>query len=297
MTKKEIKFFDTNIDRKSSISDKNLVFFKDSNIPMPSVIEISNSGMCNRKCSFCPRSDPNYDHVNEFIDQNLHDKIYDELKSLNYSGSIIYSGFVEPLLDKRIYKHIKDIREKLPNANLEVITNGDPLNDKRALKLFEAGVSVLLISVYDGPKEAENFLKMMKKINIDKSRYVIRNRYYGEDKDFGITLSNRAGNLNNAEFKIEPLKESLKMKCTYPSYTFFIDYNGDVLMCSHDWGKKMIMGNVKNNSIKEIWTSKKFDFARKKLNNADRNFSPCNVCDVKGTLIGNKHAEQWSQIR
>ena len=297
MTEKEIKFFDTNIDRKSSISDKNLVFFKDTNIPMPSVIEISNSGMCNRKCSFCPRSDPNYDHVNEFIDQNLHDKIYEELKSFNYSGSIIYSGFVEPLLDKRIYKHIKDIREKLPKANLEIITNGDPLNDKRALKLFEAGISVLLISVYDGPKEAENFLKMMKRINIDKSRYVIRNRYYGEDKDFGITLSNRAGNLNNAEFKIEPLKESLKMKCTYPSYTFFIDYNGDVLMCSHDWGKKMIMGNVKNNSIKEIWTSKKFDFARKKLSNADRNFSPCNVCDVKGTLIGNKHAEQWSKIR
>ncbi len=297
MTEKEIKFFDTNIDRKSSISDKNLVFFKDTNIPMPSVIEISNSGMCNRKCSFCPRSDPNYDHVNEFIDQNLHDKIYDELKSYSYSGSIIYSGFVEPLLDKRIYKHIKDIREKLPKANLEIITNGDPLNDKRALKLFEAGVSVLLISVYDGPKEAESFLKMMKRINIDKSRYVIRNRYYGEDKDFGITLSNRAGNLNNAEFKIEPLKESLKMKCTYPSYTFFIDYNGDVLMCSHDWGKKMIMGNVKNNSIKDIWTSKKFDFARKKLSNADRNFSPCNVCDVKGTLIGNKHAEQWSKIR
>ena len=86
------------------------------------------------------------------------------------------------------------------------------------------------------------------------------------------------------------------MKCTYPSYTFFIDYNGDVLMCSHDWGKKMIMGNVKNNTIKEIWTSKKFDFARKKLINAERNFSPCDVCDVKGTLIGNKHAEQWLKI-
>ena len=296
MTEKKIKFFDTNIDRKSSISDKNLIFFKDSKIPMPSVIEVSNSGMCNRKCSFCPRSDPNYNHVNEFIDENLHNKIYDELKSFDYSGSIIYSGFVEPLLDKRIYEHIKDIRQKLPKANLEIITNGDPLNEKRALKLFEAGLSVLLISVYDGPKEAENFLKMMQRINIDKSRYVIRNRYYGEDKDFGITLSNRAGNLDNAEFKIAPLKKSLKMKCTYPSYTFFIDYNGDVLMCSHDWGKKMIMGNVKNNTIKEIWTSKKFDFARKKLINAERNFSPCDVCDVKGTLIGNKHAEQWLKI-
>jgi len=37
---------------------------------MPSIFEISNSGMCNRKCAFCPRSDPNYKHVNEFISQS-----------------------------------------------------------------------------------------------------------------------------------------------------------------------------------------------------------------------------------
>ena len=91
MQNKNIKFFDKNINRKSSISDKNLFFFKDSNIPMPSVIEVSNSGMCNRKCSFCPRSDPDYNHVNKFIDDKLHKKIYDELETYNYSGSIIYS--------------------------------------------------------------------------------------------------------------------------------------------------------------------------------------------------------------
>ena len=102
--------------------------------------------------------------------------------------------------------------------------------------------------------------------------------------------------MNNTEYKIESLKEPLKTRCTYPAYTFFIDYNGDVLMCSHDWGKKMIMGNISKNSIEEIWNSKKFNFARKKLNNADRNFSPCNVCDVKGNLIGNKHAEYWSKL-
>ena len=28
--------------------------------------------MCNRKCSFCPRSAPDYDHKNEFISFELH---------------------------------------------------------------------------------------------------------------------------------------------------------------------------------------------------------------------------------
>ncbi len=293
----KIKFFDTNINRKSKISDKNLMFFKNSNIPMPSVFEISNSGMCNRKCSFCPRSDPNYLHVNKFIDSKLVKKIAKELTEHEYSGTILFSGYVEPLLDKKIYKDIKYLKQKLPYSNIELITNGDVLNDDRALKLFESGLDVLLISVYDGPKEAQNFHEMMQRIKIDSKKFVVRNRYYGEDKDFGITISNRSGNLSNSEFKIAPLKEPLRLNCNYPFYTFFIDYNGDVQMCSHDWGKKMIMGNLTKNSIKEIWLSEKFNFVRSKLGTKNRNFSPCNVCDVKGNLIGNKHMEYWNEIK
>ena len=29
---------------------------------------------------------------------------------------------------------------------------------------------------------------------------------------------------------------------------------------------------------------------RKMLNNANRNFTPCNVCDVDGTLMGKKNS-------
>ena len=40
-------------------------------VPLPAIIEVSNSGVCNRECSFCPRSDPNYNHVNEFFQMNF----------------------------------------------------------------------------------------------------------------------------------------------------------------------------------------------------------------------------------
>ena len=72
-----------------------------------------------------------------------------------------------------------------------------------------------------------------------------------------------------------------------------MDYNGDVLMCPHDWGKKIILGNMKKDNFLNIWTSKRAITIRKKLNKSDRNFSPCNVCDVKGDLIGKKHADSW----
>ena len=54
--------------------------------------------------------------------------------------------------------------------------------------------------------------------------------------------------MENAEFQIKKLENTLKKPCYYPSYTF-LDYNGDVLMCPHDWGKR-ILGNLKNNSLK-----------------------------------------------
>ena len=127
---------------------------------------------------------------------------------------------------------------------------------------------------------------MCKDANLTKSQYVIRHRYYSEKQDFGLTISNRAGMMENAEYKISSLDEPSKDKCFYPSYTFFMDYNGDVLMCPHDWGKKIILGNLNLKSFIEIWFSKKAMNIRSMLNSSNRNFSPCNVCDVDGTLMG-----------
>ena len=102
--------------------------------------------------------------------------------------------------------------------------------------------------------------------------------------------------MKNAEHSIQPLKQKLNDPCNYPSYTFFLDYNGDVLMCSHDWGKKNILGNLKKQTLKDIWLGEKSVIARKKLISANRGFSPCNVCDVSGELIGSSHASAWKNF-
>ena len=88
--KREIKFFDPSIVRKKKLTDQNYQENLINKIVLPSEVEISESGMCNRKCSFCPRSDPNYNHVNEFITNELHNKLCNELSELNYQGVIRY---------------------------------------------------------------------------------------------------------------------------------------------------------------------------------------------------------------
>ena len=100
---KKIKFFDPQITVKKKLVNQNFQYLPGTKIPLPSEVEISESGTCNRKCSFCPRSDPNYIDVKEFISSALHDKLHKELAELNFSGTVRYSGFVEPLLDVNIF--------------------------------------------------------------------------------------------------------------------------------------------------------------------------------------------------
>ncbi len=290
------KFLDPNLKNKSkTVEEKIQLFnFNDNLLPLPTEIEISESGTCNRSCSFCPRSAKDFKDIKEFISINLHEKLCSELADLNYSGTVRYSGFVEPLLDKNIYNLIKMVREYIPKTNIELVTNGDVLNSKRLNKLFENGLNKILISAYDSKEDADKLEELCINANLSNEQYIVRHRYYSEDSDFGITLSNRSGLMENAEYKIESLKEPLKKPCYIPAYTFFLDYQGDVLMCPHDWGKKVILGNLMKDKLIDIWFSKKSMSIRKMLHKSNRNFNPCNVCDVDGTLMGKRNSEYYS---
>ena len=127
---KKIKYLDPSIERKNKIADENFHYLMGTNFPMPSEVEISESGTCNRKCGFCPRSAPNYKDIKEFISPELHTKLVQDLKKYNYAGVIRYSGFVEPLLDKNIYNLVKEFRDNIPGCRIEIVTNGDVLDKK-----------------------------------------------------------------------------------------------------------------------------------------------------------------------
>ena len=287
-----ITYNDPLIFRKKKQIDET-VMLADEGFPMPSVVEISGSGMCNRKCVFCPRSDPDYNHVNEFISPKLVDNLTKQLSSFDYDNLILFSGFVEPLLDKNIYNLLKIVKKNLPKSNIEIITNGDVLNKKRLLKLYESGLTCLLVSVYDGKEAEDKLLKLMKDAGLKDHQYKLRKRYLPEKEGFGISMSNRGGMMANAAYAIKNPETSLKRPCFYPNYIFFMDYNGDVIICNHDWGKKMIIGNMLEKSFKEIWLDEKWIKARKDLYDGNRDFLPCKNCLVDGLRMGSMHARAW----
>ena len=130
-----IKYFDKNINRKSKIVSDSLHYIKDTKIPLPSVVEISDSELVIDHVVFVQEVSW-YEDIKEFITEKLHTKIIKELSELNYKGLIMYSGFNEPLLNKQAYKQIASTRKYLPDSKIELITNGDVLNEKRLIQLL-----------------------------------------------------------------------------------------------------------------------------------------------------------------
>ena len=110
----------------------------------------------------------------------------------------------------------------MPKARIEIITNGDVLNLKRLKKLYDAGLDRMQISLYDGEEQHKSFINLGKKLNLTSEKYVLRARYLPEENNFGITLSNRGGMLENSEYKIPARHTKLNEPCYYPNYKFFL---------------------------------------------------------------------------
>ena len=292
------KFLDPNIDRKRTAINQHLEESQTQTAKPPffSLIEFNLSGLCNRTCVFCPRSNPEvYPNRNEHIPVELYEKIMGELAEVEYKGLILYSAFGEPLLYKNIEILLRLSKQYCPNVRNETVTDGDFVTPDKLRSLFDAGLDTLLISMYDGPEQEEYFTNMKNEVGLSDKQIVLRKRWLPPEEHYGITLSNRAGMIDLPEVGLGPIATALKQPCFYPFYQILVDYDGAVLLCPHDWGKKLIAGNLNDQSIHEIWNNSVMRRVRRNLANSDRNFAPCDVCNVDGTLMGRPHFEEWQE--
>ena len=249
-----------------------------------SSVDITTIDLCNRDCVFCPRHDPNvYPNRNLYMTATGADIIGKRLADIDYSGTIAISGFGENLLNPEIVGVIKSLRDNNPKAYIECNTNGDPLTAELAQDLFVAGLNVLNVNMYDGPEQVQKFDEILKNIPSDNYKY----RVHWDSKDYGIIFNNRSGMIQwvNDTDDLEKVKHS---QCFYPFYKLYVDWNGDVLFCANDWGRVRVVGNLMQQPVREVWMSKEMQKVRMRLSKGNRNFNPCNKCNVKGTLVGEK---------
>tara|TARA_R110000851_G_scaffold3749_8_gene15313 strand:+ start:365 stop:1243 length:879 start_codon:yes stop_codon:yes gene_type:complete len=279
-----------NIARKTpSISKVNT--YKD--FPLFSFIELNINEICNRKCPFCPRVNPE-----KYPNQNIHmsvgtaEKIAEQLVAIDFKGIVNISGTGEPLLTKYVPKIIEIFGSK--GLHIEIVTNGDVLKRKKGTDLikqmYSCGLSQLVVSMYDGPHQVEEFRNIFSSCQISDKYYSLRDRWYDESENYGLLYTNRAGNLkNDAKYS--------KNACYYTAYAMYVDYNGDVLLCCQDmYNRTVKFGNVHSENLIDIWHDKKLNEYRQLLIGGSRNLSPCNNCNANGRIFGKEHKVAWEEL-
>ena len=259
----------------------------DPNDPMASIltVEVNTTELCNRTCVFCPRHDPKV-----YPNRNLHmtvkgaNAITDQLRSIGYRGKVSLSGFGENLLNPNFKRIVSTFKQGLPRAVVECNTNGDRLTKEVVEDLFTRKLDYLYINLYDGPEQIEHFEPMLVNVDRDKVKY----RAHYSEEDYGLFINNRSGTIDWLNINEEDITKLQGKKCHYPFYKMFVDWNGDVLFCSNDWGKEHVIGNLLQQDIREVWFSKEMRKIRKRLAIGNRTYSPCDKCSVDGTLFGEK---------
>jgi len=233
------------------------------------------------------------------MDFNLYKKFIDDLtKFPNKIKVLRLFKDGEPLLNKRFPDMVKYAKEKQIAEKIDTTTNASLLTNKLADALIDSGIDQINISIegttteeykdftkckinfdtfysnikylYDNRKECHILIK----INEDEISEESKQRFldlFGPISD-GIYLEHTIScwptfdlkNVNvNKDVGIygQPIKEVAV--CPYVFYSIAINSNGDISVCFLDWERKLVIGNIKNSNIADIWNGEEMNNYRK----------------------------------
>ncbi len=280
--------------------------FISSKFPLFLFVEATNN--CNSSCRFCPRLQGN--RKLGYLDFNLYKKLIDESVKYGKRGVIGLAKDGEPLLHPKIDELIKYANDKKAAHIIQITTNASLLNEGMSKKILNSGLDDLRISIdavnpdtykklkgHDYLEKVEknvnDFLKLRNENKLKKPfvrvKFLKLEENHNEEKEFIIKWKNKAdwvetscffkwGDIEDLDLKSNH-KDNKRYVCNYPWYWMTIDYQGNVSPCCLDYNSSLIMGNVNNNTIEEIWNNGAFKkFRRAHLNLDFKDYPICREC-------------------
>ncbi len=234
--------------------------------PMFRDVSIEISSFCNRKCKACPVSiSPRKEK--EYMEEHVYDKILNELGRINFYGRIALHHFNEPLADKNIVAKVRKASTLAPKAAIEIRSNGDYLNNILLRELVDAGLNTLNITAYE--ERTYSKIEKIASLASDRENKVLKVQRVPQ------LIGNRAGSLDNTS-----ISKPLIADCFLPSKHMVINYKGEVVICSNDYYGKVVLGNVAQKSLMDIWQSDDFNNIRRILKRKDRSkITTCTHCN------------------
>lgn len=292
-------------------------------VNFPFIVSLETQAVCNAACSFCPYS--SMDRKGERMSDELIDKIISDLEQIPASlpFTILPYKVSEPFVEPRIFTICEKINARLPNAKISFISNGGALSAAKIDKLLELkNIGYLNISLnFISPEQYESvmripFQRTLENIDLLHSRAIETGGFHfpvritrvsgtkAEDAAylrwvasryplFQAVITNRNDWIGNCSSD----DETLQVPDTACSrwFDFSITATGEVAMCCMDGNAEYSKGNVKQQSVLEIYGQGWLKDLRQNAPGRQTVGAPCNRCTYSSATrvskSGNKGAE------
>ena len=293
---------------------KNSEYLKPWNYPLvsfPYVVDVELTNYCNLACRMCPHTLMKRDKG--YMEETVLKKIVDEC-ALN-GAAIRFIRWGEHLLHQNIFEYISYAKSK--GVIVHLTTNGILLDRAKAEKLIDCGLDSVIFSMQGATKEAYEIMRDNNKYDLlEKNiRYLVEIRQNKgvknpvihisstmtdetqdeikafKDKWMGIVDSvgigvttfeyvNTPENQENVkEFTSKQYVRKEYRPCTEVLTKLSVNWNGDVTACCGDYDSFLLLGNIKEKSLKEIWNSEKEKKIREILGRLEMDKLPlCKDC-------------------
>lgn len=257
------------------------------NFPPMVIVETTNE--CNLACTHCPRreviKDPEYKIG--FMNMDLYKKIVDEISQYKYA-TLRPFGDGEPLLHPQIVEMIHYAKEK-GITKIWLNTNGLLLDEKISRALLKAGLDLMEVSIDAATEETYRKIRIGSNFNLviqNVIRYAELKRQILPQAKVEVSFVESTDNIQEeAEFirfwkrrvdtvGIRPfhqhaglVKENKRARkyfterrCPCPTLwkRIMINFDGRVKFCGLDSKNQGVIGNIPNQTIKEIWNGETY---------------------------------------
>lgn len=274
----------------------------------PKIIEVQFHNKCNSNCLICPYKDMNYNY--EKMSKELFEKFLSEIDENKLKRIIPYLNN-EPFLSTDFINMVKMIRNKFKKIEIEISSNVSMIKEIDIVEMSKLNITELRLSVFGYEKLTYN--KMMPCLNYEKTfekLQMISSIMKDSNTIISIVMIDN-GEINEQEFiNMKCLCDKLGFKferwgfldrsdnVTYKSNNIYnenvlsceqnrplermhILSDGRVIFCCQDWSHSLVVGNINNNTISEVWNSETFINARKSLYDKEKD-SPmiCKKCKL-----------------
>jgi hypothetical protein len=265
----------------------------------PRALQIETNLACNAKCPFCP-----YSHMErgpKFMEDWIWKKIVDETRGLG----IIYRPFLinEPLSERRLAAIMRYIKEDA-TARIEINSNGGLMTEKRAAEVLDAGLDVARFSVdgfsretYEPARPGVDYDAVVRNVN----RFVELRDKGGYECFVEVRMIDMPENRHEHAAYTEYWKPRVDDVLIVPLYRWpwegqekpvmkpclkildemFFYTDGTAPLCCWDSAGRGLVGDVKKESVLDIWNGVTMRAMRDLLNLGRRDLIHlCSRCDA-----------------